>query len=59
MGGKYPTYAKPLLGENGGIVTILTLANIDKMTKEQLKVAIEGCFEHAREVAPVERLAIL
>jgi hypothetical protein len=35
------------------------LANIKKMTEEELTLAIENCFEEAPEVEPVDRLAYL
>jgi hypothetical protein len=38
---------------------VLELKQIDKMTKKELKLAVEDCFEHAPEVDPVDRLAIL
>jgi hypothetical protein len=37
----------------------LKLANIKKLTDEELTIAIEGCFEEAPEVEPVDRLAYL
>jgi hypothetical protein len=35
------------------------LQNIAKMSDEELRIAIEGCFDYAPEVTPVDRLAIL
>jgi hypothetical protein len=37
----------------------LKLQNIAKMSDEELEIAIEGCFDHAPEASPVDRLAIL
>jgi hypothetical protein len=37
----------------------LKLQNIAKMSDEELKIAIEGCFDYAPEATPVDRLAIL
>jgi hypothetical protein len=37
----------------------LKLANINKLTNDELKQAIEDCFEEAPDTAPVDRLAIL
>jgi hypothetical protein len=37
----------------------INLANIDKLSKKELKLAIEGCFEHAPDASPTDRLAIL
>ena len=37
----------------------LKLTNTKKMTEEELTFAIEGCFEEAPEVQPVDRLAYL
>ena len=38
---------------------ILSLTQIDKLSRKQLKRAIEDCFEHAPEADPTDRLAIL
>jgi hypothetical protein len=37
----------------------LQLSRIEKMSRKELKLAIENCFEHAPETSPVDRLAIL
>jgi hypothetical protein len=37
----------------------INLTQIDKLTRKQLKKAIENCFEYAPEASPVDRLAIL
>jgi len=37
----------------------ISLKNIDSLTKEELKRAIEDCFDYAPEATPVDRLAIL
>jgi hypothetical protein len=40
-------------------VTTPTLANIAKMTEEELELAIVGCFEYAPDASPIDRLAVL
>src|SRR5258708_40039075 len=37
----------------------LKLKNNAKMSDEELEIAIEGCFDHAPEASPVDRLAII
>ena len=36
-----------------------TLKRIDQMSKKQLKVAIEHCFDYAPKASPIDRLAVL
>ena len=37
----------------------LRLSNLSKLTDEELKLAVETCFEYAPEATPVDGLAIL